>query len=161
MKKAPVFSHDELLITIFHHEKNPKASRWLLPLFEEMVDREIEQRQRARKNILGLTESGEDADHPDEYYQCKDDKSFCYLSQITARGTSFVTCVDHCEALGTGYKVMKVRFTDEELQAMLARVRQRASSKSSERASAGETNIETSSRKVGRLYMWASKYGPS
>ena len=147
LSKPPVFSHDELLVTIFNHEKNPKASRWLLPLFEEMVNRELAQRSRAREGIASLTDVVVDEDHPDEYYQCKSDKSYCYLSQITARGVGFVTCVDHHDVLGNGAKIMKIRFTDDELKAMLARVKQRASSRAPEKGAASEVELEPS-RKV-------------
>lgn len=33
LKKVPVFSHDELLLTIFSHEKNPRTSRWCVYRF--------------------------------------------------------------------------------------------------------------------------------
>lgn len=135
-----MFSHDELLTTIFHHEKSPKTSRWLLPLFQEMVDRELADRTRARDTIPLLKEVVEDEDRPDEYYQCQKDKSYCYLSQITSPADSFVTCPEHYEALSPGTRVLKVRYTDEELRAMLARVKQRANSKSPEEVEARKVN---------------------
>lgn len=126
INKPPVFSHDELLMTIYSYEKTAKSSLWLLPLFEEMVNRELEDRARAKKNIPGLEVIVEDEQQEDDQYQCVVDKSFCYLSQITTEGHSEVACADHWTSLPAGKKVMKIRFTDQDLLAMLKRVHQRA-----------------------------------
>lgn len=126
ISKPPVFSHDELLITIYSYEKSPKASLWLLPLFEEMVNRELGDRNRAKQSIPDLEVIVEDEQQEDEQYQCFVDKSFCYLSQIVTQGHNEVSCADHCCSLPNGKKIMKIRFTNEDLLAMLKRVHQRA-----------------------------------
>lgn len=127
MHKSPVFSHDELLVTIFHHERSAHVSKWLLPQFEEMVTRELAERASARATIPNLREMLEDEERPDEYLQCQTDKSYCYLSQITSPSVSFVTCPEHCEALGANVqKVMKCRFSDEALRAMVDKIKKRA-----------------------------------
>lgn len=145
MSKAPVFSHDELLVTIFCHEKSPKASRWLLPLFDEMVKRELSRRQRARDEIPCLLEILEDEGYCDEHYQCQVDKSFCYLSQLTTEEAEpgHVVCIDHHETLDIAKpRTMKIRFSDEELKAMLARVKQRANNRTAERVKGKEAMVE-------------------
>ena len=126
INKPPVFSHDELLMTIYSYEKSPKSSLWLLPLFEEMVTRELEDRARAKRNIPDLEIVVEDEQQEDDQYQCILDKSFCYLSQITTSGHCEVACADHSSNLPEGKKVMKIRLTDDTLLAMLKRIRQRA-----------------------------------
>lgn len=113
-------------MTIYSYEKSPKSSLWLLPLFEEMVTRELEDRARANKNIPDLEIVVEDEELKDDQYQCVVDKSFCYLSQITTLGHSEVACADHSSNLPEGKKIMKIRLTDVTLLAMLKRVRQRA-----------------------------------
>lgn len=141
INKPPVFSHDELLITIYSYEKTPKASLWLLPLFEEMVNRELADRARAKQNIPDLEIIVEDEQQEDEQYQCIVDKSFCYLSQIVTQGHNEVACADHLGSLVNGKKIMKIRFTDEDLLAMLKRVHQRAA--------ATNANTDADTNKVG------------
>jgi len=117
-----------------------------------MVNRELERRQRARAEIPGLVELQEDEDHPDDYYQCLVDKSYCYLSQLTTEQTATapVACIDHHSSLEEGNaRIMKIRFSDEELKAMLARVKQRASNnKAVERTTAPEASESTKKRKL-------------
>lgn len=129
-------------MTIYSYEKSPRSSLWLLPLFEEMVNRELEDRARAKKNIPDLSIIVEDEQQEDDQYQCLVDKSFCYLSQITTYGHNEVACADHSSSLPEGKKVMKIRFTDEDLMAMLKRVRQRADASSgAEDASATKVGL--------------------
>lgn len=126
ISKAPVFSHDELLMTIYSYEESPKSCKWLLPLFEEMVTRELAEREKARAEIPILVEVVEDEEQDDDQYQCMTDKSFCYLSQIVTKDRLNVACADHWRSLPEGDKVMKIRFKDEDLRAMLEQVRKRA-----------------------------------
>lgn len=53
LAKAPVFSHDQLLVSIYTHDKSPRTSRWLLPSFREMIEREAIDRAlvRARADV--------------------------------------------------------------------------------------------------------------
>ena len=127
VNKAPVFSHDELLINIFKKDNSRKAARYLLPLFEEMVSRELSRRRQARSCIPNLQEIEEDSHtHPDEYYHCLVDKSYCFLSQIIIPGQEAVACFEHHDKLPGGRKVLKIRYTDAKLQQMLGQVKQRA-----------------------------------
>lgn len=141
INKTPVFSHDELLVTIYSYETSQQTSTWLLPLFEEMVNRELERRKKARSITPGLIEVQEDvAFEEDDQYQCLVDKSFCYLSQITTEGRPEVACVDHIDHLHDGKTVMKIRHTDYELRAMLGKVRQRAEWSEPQRASSSKVS---------------------
>jgi hypothetical protein len=136
MCKPPVFSHDELLVTVYRQEASVNASRWLLPLFDEMVARELGRRQQAVATIPGLqvvredlaTSDGHREERSEDYYQCITDKSFCYLSQITLPGLDHVVCVDHWQALpAVQHPILVTRFTEDELLEMLAEVQRRAS----------------------------------
>lgn len=127
VNKAPVFSHDELLIAIATAETSQKISRILLPLFEEMVNRELARRQLARSSIARLQEVEEDLHtRPDEYYHCVVDKSYCFLSQIVTEGHEAVSCAEHHDRLPAGSRTMKIRYTDARLSTMLATVRKQA-----------------------------------
>lgn len=113
-------------MTIYSYEEEPNSSRWLLPLFEEMVIRELQERETARCQIPDLEIIVEDEQQDDDQYQCVIDKSFCYLSQVTTEGHPQVACADHWTHLPEGKKVMKIRYTDRDLKAMLMLVRKRA-----------------------------------
>lgn len=128
LQKMPVFSHDELLITIFLNEKSPRVSRWLLPHFREMVERELADRQLARTQITNLSADVtiEPVDLPEDQVQCHHCKAFAFLSQVTSPQSSKVSCFDHSDILGDGPKVLRYKYTDEELQGMLMRVNSRS-----------------------------------
>ncbi|KAF9037813.1 hypothetical protein BDZ89DRAFT_1061401 [Hymenopellis radicata] len=102
--KLPVFSHDELLITITQQSQSIKTAIWLL---DKMSDR-----RKARE--LGLTEILEEEDRPEEQYQCAVCKAFCYLSQQ-------VVCAEHRASY-----TLRTRFSDDELQDIETKVSERA-----------------------------------
>lgn len=64
---------------------------------QEMTERELENRKRARSLEIG--ESLDETDRPEEQYQCSVCKMLCYLSQITCQCTTKVVCIDHLEQL--------------------------------------------------------------
>lgn len=138
ISKTPVFSHDELLMTIYSYEDAPTSSRWLLPLFEEMISRELQEREIARSSIPDLEVIIEDEQQDDDQYQCIVDKSFCYLSQIITEGHAQVACVDHWSQLPAGKKIMKIRYSDRDLKAMLLRVRKRATADTADHVATAE-----------------------
>jgi hypothetical protein len=125
--KHPVFSHDELLVTIYEHEKSPRASRWLLACFKEMVERELRDRDRARQSLPDMVEEVDDAERPEEQYQCITCKAFCYMSQIVGPDVTKAACAYHVLDLEAGPKKLRLRYPDEELRAMLHRVQSRSS----------------------------------
>ncbi|KAH6914792.1 PLU-1-like protein-domain-containing protein [Coprinopsis sp. MPI-PUGE-AT-0042] len=127
-RKLPVFSHDELLITITQQSQSIKTAMWLVDCLKEMTDRELEDRHKAR--ALGYSEILKEEDVPEEQYQCHVCKAFCYLSQVICQCTSRVVCADHidllCESRPVHSITLRKRFSDEELSETLARVSERA-----------------------------------
>ncbi|KAJ3931969.1 MAG: jumonji superfamily protein [Lentinula lateritia] len=128
-RKLPVFSHDELLITITQHSPSIKTAMWLADSLREMTDREIANRGRAR--ALGYVDSLEEQDRPEDQYQCTVCKAFCYLSQICCPHQSNVVCVDHAELLcakcnDSNSLTLRTRFPDNEIIDIQNKVAERA-----------------------------------
>ncbi|KAF9006679.1 jumonji superfamily protein [Cyathus striatus] len=128
-RKLPVFSHDELLITITQQSQSIKTAIWLIKSLKEMTDRELNNRQIARS--LGIPEVLKEEDRPEEQYQCHVCKVFCYLSQVTCQCTTKVVCVDHrdllCNNHSPQHHTLRKRFSDEELIDVQSKVAERAS----------------------------------
>ncbi|RPD66829.1 hypothetical protein L226DRAFT_529234 [Lentinus tigrinus ALCF2SS1-7] len=125
--KLPVFSHDELLITITQQSQTIQTAMWLNDSLQEMTDREMDARTRARSLQMG--EVLEETDRPEDQYQCAVCKVFCYLSQITCACTTQVVCIDHVDQLckcPPANHVLRKRFSDTELQDIQAKVSERA-----------------------------------
>ncbi|KAJ6515462.1 jumonji superfamily protein [Mycena sanguinolenta] len=126
-RKLPVFSHDELLITITQQSQSIKTALWLLDSLQEMTDRELRDRQTARG--IGMLEILEEEDRPEDQYQCTVCKVFCYLSQVTCGCKTAVACVDHAHLLcerSNDHLTLRKRFSDEELMDTLNVVSSRA-----------------------------------
>ncbi|THH02163.1 hypothetical protein EW026_g654 [Hermanssonia centrifuga] len=126
-RKLPVFSHDELIITITQQSQSIKTAIWLNDSLQEMVDRELDARTQAR--AMEMDEILEESDRPEDQYQCTICKTFCYLSQITCACTTKVVCVDHVDQLCKCPKtsrVLRKRFNDIELQDTQFKVAERA-----------------------------------
>ncbi|KAF8265161.1 hypothetical protein EI94DRAFT_1736530 [Lactarius quietus] len=109
-RKQPVFSHDELLITITQQSQSIATAIWLNDSLKEMTDREMGDRLRAR--ALKLGEILEEEDRPEDQYQCLVCKAFCYLSQV---------------ACAMEQRTLRKRFSDDELLETQARIAERAS----------------------------------
>ncbi|KAG6335290.1 hypothetical protein ID866_3794 [Astraeus odoratus] len=126
-RKLPVFSHDELLVTITQQSQSIKTAQWLEASLREMTERELERRRTAR--AMNITEQLEEEDRPEDQYQCSYCKVFCYLSQVTCHCKSEVVCVGHASQLcdhPVNQHVLKLRFSDADLQESLAKVAERA-----------------------------------
>lgn len=127
-RKLPVFSHDELLITITQQASGIKTAMWLADTLKEMTDREIADRAKVRGR--GLSEVLTEEDHAEEQYQCHVCKVFCYLSQVVCQCTNRVVCADHvdllCESRAPHNQTLRKRFADEELIETCARISERA-----------------------------------
>ncbi|ORY58689.1 JmjC domain, hydroxylase-domain-containing protein [Leucosporidium creatinivorum] len=128
IKKNPVFSHDELLVTIAQYEKSPRNSRWLLPNYKEMVDRELVSRARIRRVLPNAEEDVDSTELDEEDYQCGTCRVLCFLSQIVVEvGEEYkISCLDHYSSLPEGTKHFRLRYSDDELKAMLAKVKARS-----------------------------------
>ncbi|KAI0287615.1 PLU-1-like protein-domain-containing protein [Russula brevipes] len=127
-RKQPVFSHDELIITITQQSQSIATAIWLSDSLKEMTDREMSDRLRAR--ALKLGEILEEEDRSEDQYQCITCKAFCYLSQVTCHCTNKVACVDHADSLckcAMEQRTLRKRFSDEDLLETQIRVAERAS----------------------------------
>jgi [histone H3]-trimethyl-L-lysine4 demethylase len=95
---------------------------------KEMVDRETALRKQIKSLKFG--EVLEEEDRPsEEQYQCTICKVFLYLSQVTCQCTTQVTCVEHADRLckcAMSSRVLRKRFSDEELLEIYAKVSERA-----------------------------------
>ncbi|TYJ51548.1 hypothetical protein B9479_007876 [Cryptococcus floricola] len=117
--KAPVFSHNELLITITLYSDTIRTAAWLKDALVEMVEQECSQRQDLRSQYLDLTETLVEEDCPEEQYQCAVCKGFCYLSQVTCPCTESVTCLAHADQLCScpdSRKVLRMRYAEIQLE---------------------------------------------
>lgn len=129
-RKHPVFSHDELLVTITQHSQSIKTALWLVESLREMVGREHDARAKARE--LDFQEISQDTDLPEDQYQCTVCKVFCYLSQITCQCQQAVVCIEHHQLLGCSRHVsgrqltLRKRYSDATLTEILAKVDERA-----------------------------------
>ncbi|KAI6152394.1 hypothetical protein BKA82DRAFT_4457467 [Pisolithus tinctorius] len=126
-RKLPVFSHDELLVTITQQSQSIKTAQWLEASLREMTERELGSRRAAR--AMGITERLEDEDRPEDQYQCLHCKVFCFLSQVICHCKNEVVCVEHAKHLcdhAINQHVLRLRFSDAALQDNLAKVTERA-----------------------------------
>lgn len=145
-RKLPVFSHDELLITITQQTQSIKTAMWLIDSLKEMTEREMNDRQKARSRNYAETLEAED--RPEEQYQCAVCKVFCYMSQIVCSCTTKVVCVEHANLLCDIERpihcvTLRKRFSDDELLETQARVAERAAIPSAWRAKFNRLLAET------------------
>ncbi|KAG8732779.1 hypothetical protein FRC11_011022 [Ceratobasidium sp. 423] len=129
-RKLPVFSHDELLVTVVQHALSVKNAQWLLPNFKEMAERELAQRTALVNQPGGiLGETLDESDRPEEQYQCSVCKVFCYLSQVTCACTNAVACLSHAKEMCNCHetrRTLRRRFSDEWLQETLQEIERKA-----------------------------------
>ncbi|PBL02905.1 hypothetical protein ARMGADRAFT_955558 [Armillaria gallica] len=128
-RKLPVFSHDELVITITQQSQSITTAIWLIDSLREMTDREMRDRETARS--MGMAQILDEQDRPEDQYQCAVCKAFCYLSQVTSSCTTQIVCVDHAHLLcdkadHQATYTLRKRFSDDELLEILAKVEERA-----------------------------------
>ncbi|KAG5639694.1 hypothetical protein H0H81_005877 [Sphagnurus paluster] len=144
-RKLPVFSHDELLITITQQTQSIKTAAWLYESLNEMTERELSDRTKARK--MGFPEVLEEEDRPDDQYQCITCKAFCYLSFIKCQCTTNVSCVDHaallCENRPSHQLTLRKRFSDEELIEIQTKFAERAAAPSTWRGKLSKLLLES------------------
>ncbi|KZO98092.1 hypothetical protein CALVIDRAFT_562482 [Calocera viscosa TUFC12733] len=127
--KPPVFSHDELLITITQYFMTVKSSIWLEIPVKEMYLREMGLRQKLRAEFPYVDQVVDPTDRSEEEYQCHHCHGFCFLAQVTCSCTSNVACLDHLEQLCScdpGKKSLRMKFSDDELGALIAKIAERA-----------------------------------
>ncbi|TKY85711.1 hypothetical protein EX895_005251 [Sporisorium graminicola] len=129
-RKPAVFSHDQLLITVSQQSQTIETAVWLEAAMQEMVDREIAKRNALREIIPDLKEEIYDEDVAETEYICSHCTLFCYLGQLTSPKADGVACLDHgfevCNADAPVKWTLKLRFSDDQLRAILAKVSERA-----------------------------------
>ena len=89
----------------------------------------MQRRENVRARVPHFEEVLVDHDHAEEQYQCAICKVFCYLSQITCTCTTKVVCLDHTDNLCNDpviARVLRKRFSDEQLADILHKVAERA-----------------------------------
>ncbi|KDN53130.1 hypothetical protein K437DRAFT_242549 [Tilletiaria anomala UBC 951] len=129
--KSPVFSQDELIITVAQHNHALTTALWLQHPMAEMIERELNRRLRMRREAPGIREKLSEFDKPEEHYQCKHCSMFCYLSQVTLESyESGVACLDHASSVFSGQPqsrwVLRLRVGDDQLKAMQIKLMERA-----------------------------------
>ncbi|WEW56116.1 hypothetical protein PRK78_001551 [Emydomyces testavorans] len=156
-RRQPCFSHDELLLTAAARDTSIKTAKWLGPALRRMCNRELEQRSkllarqkelRHRKAVRDSHESileeqvefktaVEDADLPEEEYQCSYCKVYSYLTQFRCHERGKILCLLHAEShtccnkdvfqrlLGQNHS-LRYRMSDEAIEAFVQKVEDRA-----------------------------------
>ncbi|KAJ2854765.1 hypothetical protein J3B02_002513, partial [Coemansia erecta] len=124
--RNPVFSHDELIVTM---ASQYNSEHWFRVAATEMATRELADRARVRqagirREAAWHTVDEGDPELPDEIrQQCVHCKAFAYLSAVLCSCTpNYISCLSHFEKgcrCNPGHKLLKVRYTDSELRAML------------------------------------------
>ncbi|CDR99813.1 regulator Ustilago maydis 1 protein (Rum1) [Sporisorium scitamineum] len=129
-RKPAVFSHDQLLITVSQQSQTIETAVWLEAAMQEMVNREIAKRNALREIIPDLKEEVYDEDVAETEYICAHCTLFCYLGQLTSPKADGVACLDHgfevCNADAPVKWTLKLRFSDDQLRAILAKVSEKA-----------------------------------
>ncbi|KIO30967.1 hypothetical protein M407DRAFT_222108 [Tulasnella calospora MUT 4182] len=127
-QKLPVFSHEELLITITQHSTNIKTATWLLDSLREMIDGHLTLRKKLRQAVPNILEVTEEHDVPEDQYHCAVCKGFSYLAQVTCQCMKQVACLEHwTELCGCPHtnRTLRKRFDDQQLLAILHKVQER------------------------------------
>ncbi|KAJ1914399.1 hypothetical protein H4219_004817 [Mycoemilia scoparia] len=143
--RAPVFSHDELLVVIEGSDQSPETSSWLKSVYKDMVDRELRERSDLKtrwgnrlKEVVYTTEV------PDEQRQCLVCKAYTYLSSVVCTCDSkAASCLSHVKELcrcDISAKTLRLRFTESELNATLKDLSSRATIRNGRKDSRWETS---------------------
>ncbi|KLO19889.1 hypothetical protein SCHPADRAFT_864516 [Schizopora paradoxa] len=147
-KKHPVFSHDELLITITQQSNTIQTALWIVDSLNEMVNRELKGRDAARAR--GVKEEADNASPRDEQFQCSFCKAYCYLSRVVCTcpkgDSSKAVCLEHinylCEC-SVSQAVIRTRFTDPELHNIQSTIATRAAMPENWRNKLGKLLMES------------------
>ncbi|CAO1625603.1 unnamed protein product [Sympodiomycopsis kandeliae] len=128
--RAPVFSHDELIITVAQQNNALDAAVWLQEPMREMVQREVSCRDALREGIPNLQESVDESDRPEVEYQCAHCNTFCYLGQVISPSSKGVACLEHafqvCGVDDPQKWTLRLRFTDDQLRMYQQKVADKA-----------------------------------
>ncbi|KAJ2412497.1 hypothetical protein GGI10_003647 [Coemansia sp. RSA 2530] len=132
-ERNPVFSHDELVMSMCESDPSFLRQKWFQDAILEMAHREKADRARVRslwprgvgEAAWDKVEEG-DVDLPDEIkQQCYVCKAFSFLSAVVCSCSSnYISCLLHaetaCKCVGE-QKILKKRYTDRDLQDIIDR----------------------------------------
>ncbi len=94
-RKGPVFSHDELIVTIAQHNQALSTAMWLQYPMVDMIEREMKRRRDLRALAPNIREEVYDYDKEEHEFQCARCNVFCYLAQVTSEASKGVSCLEH------------------------------------------------------------------
>ena len=117
-----------------------------------MTDRELASREKVRRLYPNIEEIVDPTEIEEEEYQCETCRGLAFLSFVTVdvRNTTHIACPNHAASLPDGAKVFRVRFDDNNLRVMLAKVKSRSDKGGRARPSLGEWGFEGDQRTTGR-----------
>lgn len=81
--RAPVFSHDSLLLRTAKVDLRPKTAQWLFPHIDKLVEKELAKRRAIRAKHPYLAIESIVSEVSEEEYQCSVCNSLPYLSRVT------------------------------------------------------------------------------
>jgi histone demethylase JARID1 len=147
-RRAPVFSHDELLLTAAARDTSIKTAQWLAPALERVKSRELAQRAFLQEQlpVFNKTILGDNEELAEEEYQCGVCKVYCYLSQVTCACTSNVVCPTHFRDICDCDKskiTLRMRMSDEALEELVQKVHDKANLPRAWAAKLEKTMLET------------------
>ena len=129
--KIPVFSHDELIVTVAMHNQALTTALWLQDPMKYMMERELNNRNYLRKRFPGIKEKADDLTRTEAEYQCQKCSMYCYLAQVSAEGSQGIACLQHAPKVFQRIPATKwtlhLRVTDEQLEVMKSKLLDRAS----------------------------------
>ncbi|KAF4763354.1 hypothetical protein HAV15_000627 [Penicillium sp. str.  len=154
-RRHPCFSHDELLLTAAARDTSIATAKWLAPALARTCTRELGERAAflyrqkevsARTPGFGPDSMTDDAqpkfvveneDLPEDDYQCQHCKAYAYLTQFRCHKSGKTVCLSHVDTYdccgetfaqklcGSGH-TLRYRMSDDELQALVQKVQERA-----------------------------------
>ncbi|KAJ2212498.1 hypothetical protein IW140_005506 [Coemansia sp. RSA 1813] len=172
--RNPVFSHDELLMTMCAADAGFMEHAWFQVAVHEMVSREMTGRAqvrskwgRARIREVPWDEVEEgDPDMPEDMrQQCYTCKAFSFLSAVVCDcSPNYIACLLHPEMsckCDVDQKILKIRHTDEELQGLLSKCKVRgflARSADIGEAGANNANAADAASPTSKAQVWEEEF---
>lgn len=129
-KRAPLFSHDRLLISIAKNNLDSETANWLLPHLKKLKNQESQDQERIKDLYPNLTIEKLKTD-PQDYrvYQCCNCKTISYLSRVVVNGVKVYcpTCLPKPEKIDKDDDelVMEIRYDIDELKDLCHDVKMR------------------------------------
>ncbi|TIA91424.1 hypothetical protein E3P99_01070 [Wallemia hederae] len=118
LKRNPIFSHDELLVTIVNKGFEDSTWIYLKDAVLDMFNDEVANRKRFAEVAGGSVQPVEKYANEDDY-QCTNCRAYTYLSQLYDKSTKKIFCHQHfsnfIERSQPENRVLRTRYSDEEL----------------------------------------------